>query len=404
MTYLSHLECTTCGTRLPYDEVQNNICADGGILEARYDEDRICDEIRRDDIEKGPATLWRYAPVLPVVSADNIVSLGEGWTPLIHAERLGRQLGCSELYVKDEGRNPTGAFKDRGAAMVVSKMKELGIRTFIHNSSGNAAAALSLYAARAGIECINIVPDDILPSCQQQVALSGCRTYMMHGPWHESGPLVASNVEKHGWFNAGTLKEPYRLEGKKTMGCEIVEQFGWDFPDVVIYPTGGGLGAIGIFKAFAEFERLGWVESNRRPRLVAVQYEGCAPIARAYREGKDHAEPWLDVDILPGGLKSATPPGDRQVLKIVRETGGTCLTVSGAEALEAAAELARAEGVFSCPESATTLAALKKLRGDGSIDGSERVVAMITGAGIKSIPNFHPVQLPAVEPGAILPA
>jgi threonine synthase len=402
-TYLTHLECNSCGTKMPFDVPQNNTCADGGILEARYDEARIQDEVSRDDIAKGPPSLWRYGPVLPVIDPANIVTLGEGWTPLIHAERLGSELGCSELFVKDEGRNPTGAFKDRGAAMVVSKMKELGIKTFIHNSSGNAAGALSLYAARAGLDCVNIVPDDILPSCQQQVALSGCRAYMMKGPWHESGRLVAANVEKHGWFNAGTLKEPYRLEGKKTMGCEIAEQLGWDFPDVVIYPTGGGLGAIGIFKAFAEFERLGWVDSKRKPRLVAVQYEGCAPIVRAYRDGKDHAEAWLDVQILPGGLKSATPPGDRDVLRIVRETGGTCLTVTGDEALEAAAHLARTEGVFACPESATTLAALKKLLGEGTIDGSERIVAMITGAGIKSVDNFKPVNLPTISSNDLLP-
>lgn len=388
MSYLTHLQCTTCGTRLPADSPQINICADGGILEACYDLDQIRRDVPRESISSGSSSLWRYGSLLPVDDLANRVSLSEGWTPMLSAPALGATLGCSNLLIKDEGRNPSGTFKDRGAAVAVSRMRELGITTIAHNSSGNAAGSWGLYAARAGLHCVNLVPDDVLPSSLQQSALAGAQTVMLKDQWKFSGGLIADAVKTHGWFNIGTLKEPYRLEGKKTMGYEICEQLGWKLPDAIVYPTGGGLGAIAIYKGFRELMALGWVEEGPLPKLIVSQYEGCAPIVRAFQQGKDRAEVWEDLDVLPGGLKSTTPPGDRAVLEILRDTGGSAYTATNDESIDAAAEIVRTEGIFPCPESATTLVALKKALADGIVDSDAAVVLLSTGSGLKSIDVF----------------
>jgi threonine synthase len=377
----------------------NNLSTSGELLLARYDLARIAATVDRDALYRGPSSLWRYAPLLPVEDPDQAVTLGEGWTPLVPALRLGTELGIDRLLIKDEGRNPSGTFKDRGTSVAVSKARELGIRTAIHNSSGNAAGSWGLYSARAGLRCVNIVPPDTLPASLFQSTLSGAVTVVMNGRWQDSGAVVAAAVKRYGWFNVGTLREPYRVEGKKTMGFEICEQLDWRVPDVVVYPAGGGLGAIAIYKAFDELEALGWIEKGRRPRLVITQYTGCAPIVRAFREGRSNADEWPEVDVLPGGLKSPRPGGAKAVLELVRATRGTCIEVSSEEALRAAAGVAATEGIFMAPESATTVVGLRKAISELSIGRGDNVVLMATGAGIKSVQNFAPPALIRINAG-----
>jgi threonine synthase len=269
--------------------------------------------------------------------------------------------------------------------MAVTCHRERGVGTVIHNSSGNAAGAMALYAARAGIRCVNLVPDDVLPASLAQSVLAGADTLILDGPWQASGAMVAEAAAKHGWLNIGTLREPYRLEGKKTMGYEIAEQLGWTLPDAVVYPTGGGLGAIAIYKAFRELQALGWVAPGPLPKLIVTQYEGCAPIVRAFRGNADHAELWEELDVPPGGLKSTRPPGDRAVLNLLRNTGGTAVAVSTAAAMDAASLMTRTEGLFPCPESATTVAGLQQALDTGDVDPGDRVVLLVTGSGLKSV-------------------
>lgn len=360
-------------------------CEPGDFPEVHYDLTRLAREVDRDAISRGPASLWRYAPLLSVEDPENAVTLGEGWTPLLTVPRLGEAVGLRRLLVKDEGRNPSGTFKDRGASVALTRLRELGIGTVIHNSSGNAGGAWGMYAARAGIRCVNLLPMDVLSASLLQSALSGADTLLLDGPWQDSGPMVAEAVARNGWYNIGTLKEPHRLEGKKTMGLEVAEQLGWQLPDAIVYPTGGALGAIAMYKAFRELIELGWVARGPLPKLIVTQYEGCAPIVRAFEQGADHAELWTDLDVPPGGLKSTRPPGDRAVLRLIRETGGTAVAVAADDAIAAAAAVVRQEGLFPCPEVGTTIVGAAKARASGLIDADDRVVLMFTGSGLKSI-------------------
>lgn len=389
MSYVSHLEMRFSGDRRPADALASNPSSDGDILEVRYDIERVKHDVRREIITAGPATLWRYACMLPVDGHESRVTLGEGYTPLVPVPRLARRLALRNLYVKDEGRNPSGTFKDRGASVAITCLRELGVHHVIHNSSGNAAGAWSMYAARAGICCVNIVPEDILPASVQQSVLAGAATHVLQDGWHKSGGIVHQLVEGRGWFNVGTLREPYRLEGKKTMGYEICEQLGWELPDVVVYPTGGALGAIAIFKAFEELIALGWVKADRQPRLIVTQYEGCAPIVEAFRTGAERTGIWENITSLPGGLKSAAPLGGRAALQLLRTTGGTAVAVSNEDALNAVARIAEAEGLFVCPESATTLVGLEQAIADGKVGPDERIVLVATGNGTKSTPILN---------------
>jgi threonine synthase len=404
-SYLSHITCSTSDDQLPMDKPVNNTCPDGGIIECHYDIERVRKEVTKEDIAAGPSSLWRYAPMLPAHDPDNAVTLSEGWTPMLRAPALEKELGCTEIWIKDEGRNPSGTFKDRGATVAVTRFKELGIKAVVHNSSGNAGGSWAMYCARAGINCVNLLAEDSLISSLQQSSLAGAKTYIVNGHWKHAGGMVQRAADEHGWFNCGTLKEPYRLEGKKTMGWEISEQLDWQVPDVVFYPTGGGVGAIGIFKAFDEIAALGWMnESKHNPRLVVTQFEGCAPLVKAFNEGKDETVTWEDMNVLPGGLKSPKPPGDKDVLRILRETEGSAVAVGSEESIEAAALLTRTEGIFPCPESATTLAGLLRALEDGSVKKNERIVLMITGSGLKSIPNFAKPNLIPIEAGTDVPA
>ncbi len=397
MSYLTHLQ-NSKGTHFDPGAPHSAPPAEG--LRARYDLDRVRREVTVETIERGPASLWRYAPLLPVAQPENAVSLGEGWTPLLQAPRLARSLGINRLAVKDEARNPSGTFKDRGAAVAVTRYLELGVKTVAHNSSGNAGGSWSLYAARAGITCVNILPTDAQPASLQHCRASGQPVFLLEN-WHDGGRLVAEACEKNGWLNICTLREPYRLEGKKTMGLEIAEQLGWRMPDVIVYPMGGGLGAIAIFKAFEELLQLGWI-TGKLPRLYVTQYEGCAPVVRAFNEKRDECTPWGKIDIPPGGLKSPNPPGGRAVLELIRHHGGGALAVTTEEALAAVDEMTRVEGLFPCPESATTLVGLRKAIARGWIKTDEEVVLVSTGSGLKSIPTLETPRFKTVTTSAEL--
>lgn len=399
MSYLAFIE-TAAGRRL--DPAIPHSAAPAEELRARYDLQRLRREVSPQDIARGPANLWRYAPLLPVASAQSAVSLGEGWTPLVPTPELARKLGLARLAIKDEGRNPSGTFKDRGAAVAVSRYVELGVKTVAHNSSGNAGGSWSLYAARAGITCVNILPTDAQPASRQHCRASGQPTFLLEN-WHDGGRLAAEACERNGWLNICTLREPYRLEGKKTMGLEIAEQLGWRMPDAIVYPMGGGLGAIAIFKAFEELLQLGWIQ-GRMPRLYVTQYEGCAPLVKAYDEGRDACTPWGRIDIPPGGLKSPNPPGGRAVLELMRRHGGGAVAVSSQEAFAAVDEITRVEGLFLCPESATTLAGLRKAQARGWIKADEEIVLIGTGSGLKSIPALAAPDFPTISSSAELHA
>jgi threonine synthase len=397
MSYLAFIE-TAAGRRL--DPAIPHSAAPAEELRARYDLQRLRREVSPQDIARGPANLWRYAPLLPVADAQSAVSLGEGWTPLVPTPELARKLGLARLAIKDEGRNPSGTFKDRGAAVAVSRYLELGVKTVAHNSSGNAGGSWSLYAARAGITCVNILPTDAQPASRQHCRASGQPTFLLEN-WHDGGRLVAEACERNGWLNICTLREPYRLEGKKTMGLEIAEQLGWRMPDAIVYPMGGGLGAIAIFKAFEELLQLGWIQ-GRMPRLYVTQYEGCAPLVRAFDEGRDTCAPWGRIDIPPGGLKSPNPPGGRAVLALMRRHGGGAVAVTSQEAFAAVDEITRAEGLFLCPESATTLAGLRKAQARGWVKADEEIVLIGTGSGLKSIPTLAAPDFPVISSSAEL--
>lgn len=398
MSYLSHLEYAPGGERVNADAPRNNEKVHGVLLLARYDLARIRHEVTPQDIARGPSSLWRYAPLLPLADPQRAVSLGEGCTPLLRGDRIARAIGCLNLWIKDEGRNPSGTFKDRGAAVAVSRYRELGVKTVALNSSGNAGGSWALYAARAGINCVSVLPMDAQPSSRAHCDAAAAHTYYIEN-WHESGRVVAEACSRHGWFNACTLKEPYRMEGKKTMGLEIAEQLGWQLPDVVIYPMGGGLGAIAIWKAFEELLELGWV-TGKMPRLVVTQYAGCAPAVKAFEEGRDDVEPWQKLDVPPGGLKSPNPPGGRAVLALIRRHGGAAIAVSVREAMHEVARLAQYEGIFACPESATTLAGLVKALAGGVVKADERMVIVCTGSGLKSIPSMGEASMRKIESSA----
>lgn len=402
MSYLSHLEYAPGGERLSADVARNNEGGHGTLQLARYDLARVKREVKREDIARGPASLWRYAPLLPVADPQRAVTFGEGYTPLLRCNRLGKAMGLRNLWVKDEGRNPSGTFKDRGAAVAVSRYRELGVQTVALNSSGNAGGSWALYSARAGIKCVSILPTDAQSSSRVHCNVAGARTYFLDN-WHVSGKLVAEACARHGWFNVCTLKEPYRMEGKKTMGLEIAEQLGWELPDVIVYPMGGGLGALAIWKAFEELLELGWV-AGKLPRLVVTQYAGCAPTVKAFDEGKDDVEAWKEIDIPPGGLKSPNPPGGRAVLALIRKHGGAALAVTTDEAMDAVGRLARQEGIFACPESATTLAGLAKAVARGLVKADERIVILCTGSGLKSIPSLPEAPMKLIESSADIAA
>ena len=380
MAKATHLECSLCQQRYAADRVQH-LCTCGGPLLVRYDLAAVREAWTRDQVREGPPSMWRYAPVLPPAEP-SIVTLGEGWTPLLPAPRLGKRLGARDLWIKDEGLNPTGSFKARGLSCAVSMAVELGVREMAIPSAGNAASALAAYAAAAGIAAHIFMPCDVPQANYIECQAYGAHVTLVDGLISDCGKRVAAGVAAHGWYDISTLKEPYRIEGKKTMGYEVAEQFGWELPDVIFYPTGGGVGMIGMWKAFDEMQALGWIGA-KRPKMIAVQVEGCQPVVRAFERGEARTQFWEHAATVAAGLRVPKPLGDFLVLDAVRASGGTAIAVSDQELLDAGIQLARDEGIFAAPEGAACIAALQKLLASGFLQADERIVIYNTGSGLK---------------------
>jgi threonine synthase len=375
---LRYLECSACSKSYEAHQEQH-LCSCGKPLLARYDLKRAATTLNRKALESRPTTLWRYAEVLP---GGEPVSLGEGMTPLVHATRLGRAMGLGSLYVKDEGLNPTGSFKARGMTAAVTRAKQLGARALAAPTAGNAGGALAAYAAAAGLPAVIVMPADTPSANVIECQAFGAKVVKLDGLISDCGKYVAERKHQEGWYDVSTLKEPYRVEGKKTMGYELWEQFRGALPEVILYPTGGGVGLIGMCKAFDEMQEMGWIGAER-PRMVAVQAEGCAPITRAWEACSDSAEFFRDAATIASGLRVPGPLGDSIILRMLRQTNGTAISVSDAEMLEAGRQLARLEGIFAAPEGAATAIAANKLAARGWIRPGEKVVLFNTGTGYK---------------------
>ena len=384
---VTHLECAACGARHKARRL-HNLCAEcGKPLLVRYDLERASRTLTKESLKGRSADLWRYREVLPVELEENIVSLGEGWTPLLRAERLGERLGLKQLYIKDESLNPTQSFKARGMSAAVSMAKELGVRKLAAPSAGNAAGALAAYAARAGLEAYIFMPRDTPRANVVECEQTGAHVTLMDGLITDCGAEVARRKETEGWFDVSTLKEPYRVEGKKTLGYELAEQLEWELPDWVVYPTGGGTGLVGMWKAFDEMEQMGWIGA-KRPRMVTVQAAGCAPIVRAFEEGKRHADEFPNAATVASGLRVPKAIGDFLILDALRASGGTAVAVTDEELLAAVKEIGAAEGLFVAPEGSACVPALRKLIERGDVKPNERVVLFNTGAGVKYLESF----------------
>jgi len=381
MSLVTHLGCARCG-KLHEPGRFYNLCSCGAPLLVRYDLRRAAQTLILERMVMREPTLWRYREVLPVMRDSSILCLGEGFTPLIHAHHLGKKLGLPNLYLKDESLNPTGSFKARGLAVATSMANELGIRKLAMPSAGNAGGALAAYAAKAGIEAAIYMPRETPAANQQECALLGAKVVLVLGSIKDCGREMRQQLKEGEWFDVSTLREPYRLEGKKTMAYEVVEQLGGRVPHAMIYPTGGGTGLIGMWKAFAEMEELGWT-SGPRPRMFSVQAQGCAPIVRAFAKGADRAEEWENPQTIASGLRVPSAIGDFMMLRALRESRGAALAVSDSEMLGAMRELAETEGVLTSPEGGATLAALKKLLWDGLLAGHESIVLFLTASGYK---------------------
>ena len=381
-SYLTNLECTYCGIELSADE-PHRTCPDcGKVLYPRYDLQSASAALKREDLKERPPNMWRYFEVMPVLDEANVVTLGEGFTPIFKTDRLATDTGCSSLFIKDEGLNPTASFKARGLGAAVSKAKELGITRLTMPSAGNAAGAMTAYAAKAGMEAYVFMPKDAPEANRVEVEISGANLELVDGYITDAGRISAQRAEDLGLFDVSTLREPYRVEGKKTMGYEIAEQMGWTLPDVILYPTGGGTGIVGMWKAFSEMETMGWIDS-KRPKMFAVQSEGCAPIVRAFNEGTEFAEPWENPDTLAAGIRVPAAIGDYLILQSLRESGGGAITVSEDEILSDLRAVASLEGMFICPEGAAIVAALRKLLADGTLSPDESILLLNTGSGLK---------------------
>jgi len=384
---VTHLECGACGLQHEARRLLNLCAQCGKPLLVRYDLERAAQSLTKESLRGRRADLWRYREVLPVEQDENIVSLGEGWTPILPAPRLAELVGLSKLFIKDESQNPTQSFKARGMAVAVSMAKELGARKLAVPSAGNAAGALAAYGARAGLEAFIFMPKDTPRANVIECEQTGAHVTLMDGLITDCGAEVARRKEAEGWFDVSTLKEPYRVEGKKTLGYELAEQLDWELPDVIIYPTGGGTGLIGMWKAFDEMEQMGWI-GETRPRMVTVQAAGCAPIVRAFEEGKRFADEFPNAATTASGLRVPRAIGDFLILDALRASGGTALSVTDEELIAATREIGASEGLFCAPEGAACLPALRKLIAAGDVKESDRVVLFNTGAGVKYLESY----------------
>ncbi len=393
-SFVSHLEAAIDGTTLPADQVQT--LHKDRPLWVRYDLDAVGRAVNPDDIARRKTTLWRYRELLPLPLDEDPVSLGEGMSPILRAPRLGARLGLNDLWIKDESQLPTGSFKSRGMAMAVTMARHFGLKRLAVPTAGNAGGALAAYAARAGLEAFVFMPRDTPVINQIECALAGAHVFLVNGLINDCGLIVRNGRDAMGWFDCSTLKEPYRIEGKKTMGLELAEQFGWRLPDVIVYPTGGGTGLIGMWKAFAELRALGWLGSETSPRMISVQSNGCAPIARAFDRGERFAEPWEDAATCASGLRVPGAVGDFMILDAVRESGGCAIAVEEQRIKEAMRGAIAAEGVALCPEAAACVLAVERLRNEDRIAADERVVIFNTGAAQKYIETAS-LDLPVIS-------
>jgi len=392
MARMVGFECSKCGEQLA-PQAAPTICPnDGGPLYVRYDLAEIRRRTTRDSVNSGSKSMWRYSAVLPDAKP---VTLGEGFTPMLPSRKY------ANLLIKDDGLNPTGSFKARGMSAAVTMLQHYGMKKLAAPSAGNAGGALAAYAAAAGIEAYVFMPRDVPIANRLEVEASGAHLTLVDGLISDCGRMVAERKEKEGWFDVSTLKEPFRVEGKKTMGYEVAEQLGWSLPDAILYPTGGGVGLIGMWKAFAEMEELGWIAKGKWPRMIAVQSEGCAPIPKALHEGHTASETWPNAHTLAAGLRVPKAYGDFIILDIVRKSGGTAIAVSDDDIMDGVKELASSEGIFACPEGGAALAAYKQLLQSGFLKTSDRVVLFNTGSGYKYLDVF--AQYWGVKAFAALP-
>lgn len=397
-SYVSHLECPKCQAILEVTKIQQ-LCECGSPLLVRYDLQKAKKHVSKEKIERRAKSLWRYHELLPVTAEENVVSLGEGCTPLEKMPRLGEHYQLANLYIKDEGIIPTGSFKTRGASVGISKARELGVEQLAMPTNGNAGAAWALYAAKANIKATIVMPVDAPAITRKEVYIAGGDLHLVEGLISDAGKIVGQLVAQKGVYDASTLKEPYRIEGKKTMGYEIVEQFNWKVPDVIFYPTGGGVGIIGIYKALKEMQELGWIADNKLPRLVAVQAEGCSPIVEAWKKGETESTFYENSETCAFGINVPKALGDFLVLESLYKSNGCAVAVSEDELLAAQKLVAELEGNFICPEGAATFAAAEKLRKEGWIKEEEVVVCLNTGAGIKYPETVELSNIPTLQPG-----
>ena len=386
-SYLVNLKCSYCGAEYSAEEVQTTCKACGKVLLAQYDLESAKKDINKDVILRRPQNMWKWFEIMPVRNPENVVTLGEGCTPLLPALRLGKKWGAQKLFIKEEGLNPTGSFKARGMGAAVSKAKELGVKAIGAPSAGNAASALSAYGARAGMDIYVFMPQDVPDMMRKEGMMYGANVYLVKGLINDCGKIVRTLSPDRGWFDVSTLKEPYRIEGKKTMGYELAEQLRWQLPDALFYPAGGGVGLIGMWKAFEEMEALGWIGA-KRPKMIVVQAAGCAPVVRAFERGERRSEFWKDAHTAASGLRVPKPLGDFLMLDAVRASGGTAIAVSDDEMLDAGLELGAAEGIFAAPEGAACVAAVRKLLDNGFLKREERIVLYNTGAGLKYLEAY----------------
>ncbi|GAB4503272.1 MAG: threonine synthase [Anaerolineales bacterium] len=388
ISYLANVQCSDCGAIFSADEV-HTYCPDcQAPLLVNYDLLAARQHIDRDEIRRRPKGMWRWRELLPVRDPENMITLGEGDTALLRLARVGKALGLSNLFVKDESSNPTGSFKARGLSAAVSKARELGIEKVIIPTAGNAGGAMAAYAARAGMEALIYMPKDTPTANIEESKIAGAKVVLVDGLISDAAGMAGLKAREEGWFDVSTFKEPYRTEGKKVMGYELAETFDWELPEVIIYPTGGGTGLVGMWKAFAELEALGWLDNPKRPRMVAVQAEGCAPVVVAFEKGAPFCDFWLNAHTVASGLRVPKSFADHLILKDIRESHGTAVAVSDEAILEAQKQLASQEGLFAAPEGAATLAAAKELARTGWLQPHERVVLFNTGSGLKYLDHL----------------
>jgi threonine synthase len=384
--YVTHLECSKTGKTYAPNQLYN-LSEAGKPLLVRYNLQRVGATLTKASLRERAANLWRYREVMPVVHDANIVCLGEGWTPLLRAQRLGAQCGLANLFIKDESPNPTGSFKARGQAVAISMAKELGVRKVAIPTAGNAGGAMAAYAAAAGLEAYVFMPRDTPAANQIECVQYGAHVTLIDGLITDCGAEVGRRKEAEGWFDVSTLKEPYRIEGKKTMGYELAEQLNWELPDVILYPTGGGTGLVGMWKAFDEMEAMGWIGSHR-PRMFSVQAAGCAPIVRAWDNGWDEAPEFENAHTAASGLRVPRAIGDFIMLDILRKSGGGAIAVTDEEMIADTRVVGAAEGLFCAPEGAACFSALKKLLANGQVKADERIVLFNTGTGVKYLEAY----------------